>query len=1157
MLTCTGIAYCVHMTQQEKQEFKESLEAAQSWIQAVQERLRVNDNTQGPRAALEARLRETEKIHESEHEGRVKVDVVLMTAEALLQKGDEDTRNNTLVKLKDLKALWEETCTYIVHCHSRVEWVWLHWSEYLKAFEEFQMWLISVRHSLDPEVELQLGLKEKLWQLDQQHVLLSDIKSKALLLERLLDEAAGLYSRTEDPSVDQEAQERMQQEYNSIWERAKERLLVLQKIADEHQLYQSCVLKFQSWLVSKTKECNSLTEMDDTTENKLQALQILDDSVASEEQNLQHIEDIAEELQARTSPRGAEVVIEEVEELRLAWQRLRQGLSEAGEGLKSSLDSQIQYQSHCQRLLEDIGQLRDLLQRLNRDLETAREGERTEDSMVGQWRKYTNVKTTLLAEQSQVENLKAQLKELFRFSQDSQHLSDDVLAVVKDYQSVKCHAYKLCGESEIGVRQLLEDPLRSFSQWRQKVSQVLEASADVSEFSHIAKLVQKTERLLKNSLQLQERMSRPQVTRDLLGSVFGSDRAESLLTELGAAQRERELLHQQLIQSKGKLEGLISQTKHFGDTHDSIKTTLSVLRDRLKSADTLQPDILAKKSQSDQLRVIKKDLEDCEAHITALGTLVSNSPTNETQWQILYEDWKGLYKGVRVKVNKSEQNIAEHESFHDSLLNVEKWLMIMRQKLESYHSPAGDWSVDNRQLEAQRALGEFPDKELQLQQTEAQGQRVLERTSMEGQVHIQRDMERLRQSWMALHDLSLNLFRLLNSSSDQPDSDIQKERGQAGTCPGLARELFPGEGGDIIKERDSSSVEAGAPEGSPAEGHGDWFSKSSGRWDGRTGTGAQVEEIQGLRAEAGQGADRQVLGQQLSSGALSQGGSQGSGAGGKRRSREEMVLGGDHSFGVDDVDSFVRSRGYGQGLIDQESGSTEEHRGGTNLRHRGSFTPIQTEDLLMEGRSRTSSQHDPGISFGWQKDSRQNTMAGPGAALSAADYMERRREFKDWLQKENNTLSGILSSKGPLSTKQLSVRQNTLKTLRSRVGRGQEQFQMLLMARAEDTGMEEIRYQWMLYKSKLKDVGDLTALLKVKQGAGDVQEEHTKPAKQKTPGLLYRVCRVALPLWFLLLALLLFAFLLPWMDGGSTCSLANNFARSFNIMLRYEGPPPT
>lgn len=48
------------MTQQLQNEFDSSVENAETWMKAIQERLRVNDNTKGPRAALEARLRETE-----------------------------------------------------------------------------------------------------------------------------------------------------------------------------------------------------------------------------------------------------------------------------------------------------------------------------------------------------------------------------------------------------------------------------------------------------------------------------------------------------------------------------------------------------------------------------------------------------------------------------------------------------------------------------------------------------------------------------------------------------------------------------------------------------------------------------------------------------------------------------------------------------------------------------------------------------------------------------------------------------------------------------------------------------------------------------------------------------------------------------------------
>lgn len=48
------------MTQQPQDGFDRSVEDAQEWMKAVQDQLQANDDTQGPRAALEARLLETE-----------------------------------------------------------------------------------------------------------------------------------------------------------------------------------------------------------------------------------------------------------------------------------------------------------------------------------------------------------------------------------------------------------------------------------------------------------------------------------------------------------------------------------------------------------------------------------------------------------------------------------------------------------------------------------------------------------------------------------------------------------------------------------------------------------------------------------------------------------------------------------------------------------------------------------------------------------------------------------------------------------------------------------------------------------------------------------------------------------------------------------------
>lgn len=117
--------------------------------------------------------------------------------------------------------------------------------------------------------------------------------------------------------------------------------------------------------------------------------------MACEEKTLQHIEGVADTVRTNTSPAGAESVQEEVEELRLGWQRLRQGLCEAEDGLRCSLDSHSQYLDRCRRLGDDIGRLRTLLRGLDQELEDTQEDQETqedqdtEEQMVDLWRKYT------------------------------------------------------------------------------------------------------------------------------------------------------------------------------------------------------------------------------------------------------------------------------------------------------------------------------------------------------------------------------------------------------------------------------------------------------------------------------------------------------------------------------------------------------------------------------------------------------------------------------------------------------------------------------------------------------------------------------------------------------------------------------------------------
>lgn len=113
----------------------------------------------------------------------------------------------------------------------------------------------------------------------------------------------------------------------------------------------------------------------------------------------------------------------------------------------------------------------------------------------------------------------------------------------------------------------------------------------------------------------------------------------------------------------------------------------------------------------------------------------------------------------------------------------------------------------------------------------------------------------------------------------------------------------------------------------------------------------------------------------------------------------------------------------------------------------------------------------------------------------AGKSTSRRKEFEAWLSKQSDLLSTVLSARmSKLSTRELMVQQDRLKELRAGLGWGQQQFQLLLQespareaaaaanGQAEDVCLEELRYRWMLHKSKLKDVRELGSRKRSKVG---------------------------------------------------------------------------
>ncbi|XP_076777386.1 nesprin-3 isoform X2 [Arvicanthis niloticus] len=976
------------MTQQPQEDFDRSVEDAQAWMKVVQEQLQVNDNTKGPRAALEARLRETEKICQLEPEGGMKVELVLRAAEALLATCQEGQKPEILAQLRDIKSQWEETVTYMTHCHSRIEWVWLHWSEYLLAQDEFYRWFQKMLVTLEPPVELQLGLKEKQWQLSHAQVLLHNVDNQAVLLDRLLEEAGSLFSRIGDPSVDEDAQKRMKAEYDAVKARAQHRVDLLAQVAQDHEQYREDVNEFQLWLKAVVERVHSCLGRNCklATELRLSALQDIAKDFPRGEETLNRLEEQAVGVIQNTSPLGAEKISGELEEMRGVLEKLRVLWKEEEGRLRGLLQSKGACEQQIQQLEAELGEFKKSLQRLaQEDLEPSLKAA-TEDELVAQWRLFSGTRAALASEEPRVDRLQTQLKKLVTF-RDLEPLSDSVVAALQEYQRMKGKNARLHNATRAELWQRFQRPLNDLQLWKALAQRLLDITTSLPDLASIHTFLPQIEAALTESSRLKEQLAMLQLKADLLGSIFGQERAATLLEQVTSSVRDRDLLHNSLLQRKSKLQSLLVQHKDFGVAFDPLHRKLLDLQARVQAEKGLQRDLSAKQVQLLRLQGLQEEGLDLGTQIEAVRPLAHGNSKHQDRIDQIASDQQALQRSLEDLVDRCQQNVRDHCTFSHRLLELQQWITMATQTLESHQGDVHSWDTESREAGLERLLSEIPEKEVQLSLLQALGQLVMKKSSPEGAAVVQEELRKLMESWQALQLLEESVLSLMrNQQLQRTEVDTGKKQVFTNNIP---------KAGFLINPQDPI----------PRRRHG--------------------------------------------------------------------------------------------------------------------ANPLEEHDVHED---------DPQL----------------------------LRDFEQWLQAENSKLHRIVTMRAA-TAKDLRTREVKLQELEARIPEGQHLFENLLrlrLARDPSNELEDLRYRWMLYKSKLKDSGHL--LTESSPGELTAFQKSRRQKRWRSPcSLLQKACRVALPLQLLLLLFLLLLFLLPAGEEERSCALANNFARSFALMLRYNGPPPT
>uniref|UniRef100_A0A8P4GEQ8 KASH domain-containing protein n=1 Tax=Dicentrarchus labrax TaxID=13489 RepID=A0A8P4GEQ8_DICLA len=201
------------------------------------------------------------------------------------------------------------------------------------------------------------------------------------------------------------------------------------------------------------------------------------------------------------------------------------------------------------------------------------------------------------------------------------------------------------------------------------------------------------------------------------------------------------------------------------------------------------------------------------------------------------------------------------------------------------------------------------------------------------------------------------------------------------------------------------------------------------------------------------------------------------------------------------------------------------------------------------------------------------------ALMQCQEFHETLHSLLLWLAQAENKLRGVNVSEPTAPRSVLLEHRDTLTTLQEELCGRQQQVsslqeissQLLLEATAEDSIEAKEKVHVICNKLRLllrQAAADLHTLQGRLAQVGPfyfqgsvVRLVAVLPAKKDSSPrrpLFYRVLRAAFPLHLLFFMLLVLACLVPLSEEDYSCTLSNNFARSFYPMLRYtNGPPPT
>uniref|UniRef100_UPI00358F4908 nesprin-3 isoform X2 n=1 Tax=Myxine glutinosa TaxID=7769 RepID=UPI00358F4908 len=413
----------------------------------------------GSRKELEERLKCSTMLVKQRAEGDDLLEATVGAGITTLEACGKQSRQELQNELHCLKSAWDEIATSALHCHSRLEWLLLHWQSYSERRDQILTFLTTQREQLTSLTEPQPNLQAKLEQLERCQSLLLGINSASKPLAWLIDKARELHDATEDASLQEDADGKLGEALHLTEAQYEERLEELKMAVDVHQRYEEAAKR----MVTLTEEAHlGLLAQPKAEKLWLEELsEELQKVKAVGDKTLDEAGKLAERTCSHMAPEGQWELQAEVLGLQQAWLALwgSQNKESGGEAGESEVDeTTVSWERFLDSLKHTATEKDAIVERV-----AACEQLDGDADVLQAWKMSKELESSLKSLTMELNGLKVQLQNLR--THDGPEIgkaSQSLIILVADHLRLNRRVTLLRKEQETRLMALYKDSLRSF-----------------------------------------------------------------------------------------------------------------------------------------------------------------------------------------------------------------------------------------------------------------------------------------------------------------------------------------------------------------------------------------------------------------------------------------------------------------------------------------------------------------------------------------------------------------------------------------------------------------------------------------------------------------------------------------------------------------------